>query len=308
VTASEWPTPTAGQPLTVTATTDGIIANFDSSTPVVRNHPVLFTNLSHNATAYAWAFGDGHTSHATHPVHTFTQLGPHTVVLTASNFCQSETYSQTLTVRDYAIILIPTAATAEASPGQPVTHTLQLTNAGNFSDTYSLSHLGGQWPTTLLPSETFSLTASAQQEIKVRVTIPSTASVGERDVSTVRVSAASGITANSTLTTSVECVSVGQVSVTYTPTLPTVGEWVTFVGSVWVGSPPLAYTWDFDDGHSGSGPVISHTFPLTATMQTYTTTLTVANACPSHQEAQKAIIVQAHSFYLPVILKKDVTS
>jgi PKD repeat protein len=49
---------------------------------------------------------------------------------------------------------------------------------------------------------------------------------------------------------------------------------------------------------------ISHTFPFATAAQTYTVSLTVANACPSQQMVEKAITVQAgYAIYLPVVLK-----
>ncbi|MFN3762846.1 MAG: C25 family cysteine peptidase, partial [Anaerolineae bacterium] len=68
VTAAEWPTPTVGLPVAVTATAEGVTADFSfSPSPAARNGPVAFTNLSRNATAYRWDFGDGATSTDANP-------------------------------------------------------------------------------------------------------------------------------------------------------------------------------------------------------------------------------------------------
>jgi serine protease AprX len=204
VTATEWPTPTRGQAITVTAVNEGLVSDFDFAAPVARNRPVQFTNLSQNATAYTWAFGDGHVSHATHPTRTFALPGPYTVTLTARNLCGEQARSRTLIVHDdHAMTLLPSAATQEAGAGQVVTYTLQLTNTGGLSDTYQLSHQGGRWTTLLSPLGPFDLASGAWQEVQVYVGLPLTATVGQRDLSTVRVSAASGITASSRLTTSI---------------------------------------------------------------------------------------------------------
>ncbi|RXA16682.1 PKD domain-containing protein [Methanosarcina sp. MSH10X1] len=64
----------------------GPIANFDAN---VTSGPapltVRFTNLSENATALSWNFGDGNSSTEQNPVHTYSVEGTYTVSLNASN-------------------------------------------------------------------------------------------------------------------------------------------------------------------------------------------------------------------------------
>lgn len=52
---------------------------------------VYFTNLSDNATAWEWHFGDENTSTEQSPVHTYTTAGKYTVTLIASNEGQTDT-------------------------------------------------------------------------------------------------------------------------------------------------------------------------------------------------------------------------
>ncbi len=52
---------------------------------------VMFTDLSTNATSWAWDFGDGNTSSEQSPVHVYTADGIYTVSLTASNEGGSDT-------------------------------------------------------------------------------------------------------------------------------------------------------------------------------------------------------------------------
>ncbi|MDB4089390.1 M4 family metallopeptidase [Flavobacteriales bacterium] len=47
-------------------------------------HTVTFTNTSNNATAFIWDFGDGNTSTAVNPTHTYTGYGPYSVELYAN--------------------------------------------------------------------------------------------------------------------------------------------------------------------------------------------------------------------------------
>jgi len=51
-----------------------------------------FTNTSQNADAYLWLFGDGDTSHAFEPTHTYTDTGHFTVTLIAYNVYCSDTF------------------------------------------------------------------------------------------------------------------------------------------------------------------------------------------------------------------------
>ncbi|MGC8947576.1 MAG: C25 family cysteine peptidase, partial [Anaerolineae bacterium] len=121
VTAAEWPTPTTGLPVTVTATTEGVIADFSfSPSPAAQNGPVGFINLSRNATAYLWDFGDGATSSEVEPSHTYGAVGTYTVVLTATNFCDMAVVSRELSVENYAVALVPDAAAKGGDPGQVV--------------------------------------------------------------------------------------------------------------------------------------------------------------------------------------------
>lgn len=56
-------------------------------------YTVAFTDLSVNATAWLWEFGDGATSTDQHPVHTYATNGPFTVLLTAERGTCEDTAS-----------------------------------------------------------------------------------------------------------------------------------------------------------------------------------------------------------------------
>ena len=180
VTAAEWLTPTTGLPVTVTATAEGVHADFAFPTPVIRNWPVAFTNLSRHATAYTWSFGDGGNSHAANPSHTYAATGPYTVILTATNLCASAVVSRPLTVEDYAVVVSPTAATGWADPGQTITHTLRVTNTGTLSETFEVTMGSHAWATQLTPGS-LSLAAGEGAEVTVLMTVPAGAAGGEQD-------------------------------------------------------------------------------------------------------------------------------
>lgn len=86
-------------------------ALFEMSTDTIEaNYEVLFTNLSSNANAYNWTFGDGASSDEFQPAHTYTQAGNYEVCLEAINEhgC-NDTYCQTLTVIPLIFWGIPNA-------------------------------------------------------------------------------------------------------------------------------------------------------------------------------------------------------
>jgi uncharacterized repeat protein (TIGR01451 family) len=180
--ASERLTPTVGLPVTVTAVASGPLAGFTFTAPALRNRPVAFTNLSQNATAFAWAFGDGAMSTLLQPTHTYTEAKPYTVALTASNLCAYNVYSQVLTVEDYAVALYPAAVSDHAMPGQVVTYSLWLTNTGTLTDTFTLSVGSHAWSTALSTNTVSALGPNLSVPIKVYVTAPTNARAGAQDV------------------------------------------------------------------------------------------------------------------------------
>jgi PKD repeat protein len=73
------------------------VADFSGS-PTAGNYPlsVNFTDLSTNSpTSWSWTFGDGGTSTAQNPSHTYTAAGTYTVSLTATNSCGSDGATRT---------------------------------------------------------------------------------------------------------------------------------------------------------------------------------------------------------------------
>ncbi len=59
---------------------------------------VSFANISQNAATYAWDFGDGETSTASEPVHTYTASGDYPVQLIATNECGSDTITKVVNI------------------------------------------------------------------------------------------------------------------------------------------------------------------------------------------------------------------
>jgi PKD repeat protein len=69
----------------------------------INDKTVTFTNKSKYATSYAWDFGDGSTSTAESPVHTYSSGGVYTVKLTASNSQGSKVKSADVSIAGGAV-------------------------------------------------------------------------------------------------------------------------------------------------------------------------------------------------------------
>lgn len=69
----------------------------------VEDLTVTFTNISKDATTYAWEFGDGETSTEANPIHTYAENGSYTVTLTASNEFGQNSYSEEIILATAAI-------------------------------------------------------------------------------------------------------------------------------------------------------------------------------------------------------------
>ena len=63
---------------------------------------VTFTNASQNAQSYVWAFGDGQTSTANSPLHTYSSAGTYKVTLSAYNGSKTNSISQNVTLTEQA--------------------------------------------------------------------------------------------------------------------------------------------------------------------------------------------------------------
>jgi uncharacterized repeat protein (TIGR01451 family) len=182
VVAAEWPTPTLGAPLALTAVANGPHAAMDyGPQPALVGRPVSWANLSTNTTHYDWDLGDGSTSTEVEPVHTYVgDPAVYTVVLTSSNACQQDVATQQVPVENYALALDPAAQAQTADAGQVVTYALWVTNTGTLPANVSLHLLGTSWPTEL-STDALALSAGQAWPLVVTVTLPAGASGGTSD-------------------------------------------------------------------------------------------------------------------------------
>ena len=153
-----------------------------SANPTSGNAPlaVSFTDSSTgNPTSWSWDFGDGTSSTAQNPNHTYTSAGTYTVSLTATNAQGSDTKTMT----DYVNVTLPTSPTADfsanpTSGSTPLAVSFTDSSSGNPTD-WSWDFGDGSTSTAQNPSHTYtsagtytvSLTASnlAGSDTKTRV-------------------------------------------------------------------------------------------------------------------------------------------
>jgi len=232
------------------------VANF-SATPTSGKLPleVTFTDESSNApTSWSWAFGDGATSTAQHPVHTYGGAGTYTVTLTATNAdgTDAETKADYITVSERA----PPVANFSATPTSGKVP-LEVT----FTDTSTNAPTSWEW--------TFGdgATSTAQNPTHVyeaagtyTVTLTATNADGS-DV----VTKADSIT--------VEALALPVAAFSATPTSGKVPLEVTFTDAST--NTPSSWSWAFGDGATSTEQHPVHTYEAAGT---YTVTLTVTNA------------------------------
>ncbi|MDA0244655.1 MAG: M14 family zinc carboxypeptidase [Chloroflexi bacterium] len=132
-------------------------AAFTSTSPTTLGTATNFTNLSADADSYLWDFGDGATSTAVHPSHTYTATGTFSVTLLAGNGVLTDTVTHPLEVVPVGV-LTPTAAFTLTTPlwlGETAVFTNTSTNAVTYTWDF-----GDGSPLSTVPSPTHTYTTT----------------------------------------------------------------------------------------------------------------------------------------------------
>jgi gliding motility-associated-like protein len=85
--------------------TNQVVAEFSSPISACIGEALTFEDNSASATSYLWDFGDGETSLAQNPVHTYAQYGNFQVNLIASNGCTIDTISHLISISNTAFYI-----------------------------------------------------------------------------------------------------------------------------------------------------------------------------------------------------------
>jgi len=241
-------------------------ANFSGDTVSSCRIPVTtnFTNLSSGGTTYAWTFGDGGSSTATNPSHTYTGFANYTVKLHVTNSygCQDSM------IKGNYVAIQPLNSGIEpvqinSCAGSPVTFVNSTTGtlssySWNFGDG-TTSTTGGLTPThTFSPAGTYTVTFSY--------------------------TTASGCSGTATTSVTVSSKPTASFTSTSTPICP--DNAVTFTNG---SSGATRYTWLFGDGTSSTSTNPTHVY---SSSDTFSVTLIADNnGCPDTLTKPKLVIV-----------------
>ncbi len=228
-----------------------------SSTNVtLPNATVNFTNQSNGATSYLWDFGDGNTSTAVNPSHTYTSSGTYTVSLIASNAnCQGSSYTSTIVVSN---VNSPTSSftTQSNTTTYCAGETIQLVNNSSNATSYSWSANGG----VLSSSTATNPTVIFQNSGTYSVTLVAVGSGGSHSSS-------------QTFTILTQPISHFTV-VSNSLTLPNATAYFTNQSSG-----ATSYLWDFGDGNTSTATNPFHNYTSVGTYQVEL--ISSNNVCPN---------------------------
>jgi len=217
---------------------------------------VNFTDLSAGATSWLWNFGDGQTSTAQIPAHTYTTTGTFDVTLTITNPLGC---SGSVTMQKFIQISPPTATLGGlplmACTGASVTP-ISIVNAIDGVAAYSWSAPGATPASSTSPTPAFQYTAPGNYDISLTITTKG------------------GCTQTFNFPSAVIVGAPSAPGFTVLPTPPDVcGKRVfTFTSTA---SPADSWSWDFGDGSKGGdSAVIHHAYTDTGK---FTVQLTVVN-------------------------------
>jgi uncharacterized repeat protein (TIGR01451 family) len=245
---------------------------------------VTFTDQSTGVIdAWSWDFGDGDTSIAQNPTHTYADPGKYTVSLTVNGPGGSDTVTET----DYIhATLVALAVSKQADPdlvqaGEELTYTIRVTNTGDVNlhatvtDTLPVHVMLGEasGKTLILPSGAVGITWTP--------VVPATGGVWTQSVVVTVEVGYTGLLTNVVRVTTEEGAagtytkisSLGQPKAAFSasPLSGTVALTVTFtdrsIGDV------TAWSWDFGDGGASVLKDPTHTYTAAGN---YTVTLTVS--------------------------------
>lgn len=213
---------------------------------------VAFTNLSvlgvGGAVTYSWDFGDGTTSTAANPTHTYTQQGAFSVTLVVTN---SAGCTKVLSKQNYIQMSAkPTAGFTATNTGScfaPLTTSFSNTSVGATS--YQWNFGDGTTSTAVAPTHTYNAPGA------YTVTLVATSAAGCKDTLIIP-----------------SFISIGSLDAAYTQSVTTtcVGTQVAFTNTSLPG--PGTSTWYFGDGMQATSTNASHAY---TTPGTYTVKLMV---------------------------------
>jgi PKD repeat protein len=232
------------------------IADFSSSNSCLGT-ATNFSNMSQNATSYAWDFGDGRTSTQANPSNTYASVGTYTVKLTANNGNNcSSVVSKTIQVN-----ALPSVSFTGNNVCQGTATT--FTNSTTGATSYSWDFGDGSSSTLATPTRTY----------------------GTAGTYTVRLTATSGSNCSSVGTRTVQV--YANPIAGFNASSVCAGTSLQFVNT---SSGAATYAWDFGDATTSTSANPSKTY---GTSGTYTVTLTVTSSNNCTNVIAKQVVIYA---------------
>lgn len=241
------------QPLSVTAPPTGTFTGNDTAGCTIP-FTVNFTPAAIGATAYSWNFGDGTTSAAAAPAHTFTQYGTYTVtlILTNAGGC-ADTVVKTAYIKVMAPIIQFSGLPVQGCLPYTINPIAQVTSSDAVTG-YQWNFGDGTTSTLAAPAHTY--------------TVQGTYSV------TLTVTTASGCTATLTVPSAVQVGTKPSTAFTAAPTVTCVGKPIQFTDQT--PAPVNSWSWYMNGGGSVTSTAQNPLYAYGAA-GTYTVTLITGN-------------------------------
>ena len=234
---------------------DPPVASFTSSSPDQVGQPTVFVNTSLDGgddeenVSYAWDLGDGTSSAAQHPAHTYATVGTYLVSLTATNSFASDTFRDTVLVTDVPIGGLAIDSDSPTTLGAATTFSATATSGTNIS--YLWAFGDGAFSTSQYPTHGYGAVGSYV------VVLTATNGVGSQ-----------------VLADTVQVVDEPIEGLRISHSGPTpLGSSTAFTAVTTAGT-NLAYLWDLGDGVTSTLQSPVHTYPA---IGEYTVVLTATN-------------------------------
>jgi hypothetical protein len=206
----------------------------------------------------------------------------------------------TLTVTQPRIVVDPQWVDVTLEIDQQLTTTVTITNMGDADLAYSLTlDVPAAWLSVdpqsgvIMPAALDDVTLAFDSSALLPGVYTTTLAVHSNNP------AQPLIAVPVTMTVTAPCEPLSDVSFTWAPITPTVGQVVTFTASA-TGSLPIAFEWQVPDGYTATGQIVTYTFGGPGV---YTVTLTASNGC-DQAIIELTVVVTGGKIYLPLVARR----
>ena len=266
------------------------IASFpDTTYTACGNLTILFENNSSNAISYLWNFGDGNTSTAANPTHTYSTVGTYTVTLIAygAGGCNDTVIHQNIIII-LNIVNLTSSFTSDTVGCIPFT--VSFTNTSSNGTSYLWNFGDGNTSTSFNPSHTYTTTGTFMVTLYTYNSSPCGLLA---DSSIIHIVVDSSVSPKSSF--------AAQSIIGCSPVI------VTFSNT---SSNGTSYLWNFGDGDTSNAKNPTHTFyygssgTYTITLITYNNTGKCNNP-PDTMTLVDYITVDTCNLYIPNIFSPN---